>query len=197
MNKQQTIALERSNYTVQKFFQTNNMKNKYLYVLFKDYRILKITFIILTSFLLIDDMYVFLVSKPTLTSVTQTNIQTNNFPDILICPDQAFDLHSLHKIGYKISTHYGRGNINSQKNLISWTGNQTEMNLTEVAQQISKFKILKDCPKVQAKFKIIGLYKVNYIILDVELTRVIYPKGRCCRVIKPKEADKYVLIKVV
>ena len=169
------------------------MKNVYLTFVLKDYKILKISFMVLTSYLLIDEIRVFLVTKPTLTSVTQTNIKPEDFPVVLICPKQGFDLQSLHKLGYPYSTFYGRGIINSTKNQISWVGNQTKMNVTEVINQVSTFKSLKDCPIVEGKLKRNG---TRYIILDVELTRAMYPNGRCCRVIKPREANKQRVFKV-
>ena len=165
----------------------------FLQSILRDNRLIKICFIALTSYLLFNEMLVFLVTKPTLTSVTQTSIKPEDFPVFLICPKQGFDLQSLHKLGYPYSTFYGRGIINSTKNQISWVGNQTKMNVTEVINQVSTFKSLKDCPIVEGKLKRNG---TRYIKLDVELTRAMYPNGRCCRVIKPREANKQRVFKV-
>ena len=165
----------------------------FLHSILRDNRLIKICFIALTSYLLFNEMLVFLVTKPTLTSVTQTNIKPEDFPVFLICPKQGFDLQSLHKLGYPYSTFYGRGIINSTKNQISWIGNQTKMNVTEVIKQVSTIKTLKDCPFVEAKFEGNG---TRYIKLDVELTRAMYPNGRCCRVIKPREAHIHRVFKV-
>ena len=165
----------------------------FLHSILRDNRLIKICFIALTSYLLFHEIAVFLVTKPTLTSVTQTNIKPDDFPVVLICPKQGFDLQSLHELGYPYSTFYGRGIINSTKNQISWVGNQTKMNVTEVINQVSTFKSLKDCPIMEGKLKRNG---TRYIILDVELTRAMYPNGRCCRVIKPKEANKQRVFKV-
>ena len=169
------------------------MKNIYLYFILKDYKILKVSFMILTSYLLIDEMRVFLITKPTLTSVTQTNIRPESFPDILICPQQAFDLNSLHNLGYKLSFYYGLGYQSGDRLVTGWIGNQTDKNVTEVADEISNIKSLDDCPKTFGKFKINGKYKLRTVALGLELTRVSYPNGRCCRVIKPKEAKRNVL----
>ena len=176
-------------------FVTNFWKKIKIFLHFirGDNRFIKICFIALTSYLLFNELTVFLITKPTFTSVTQTNMKPNDFPDILICPKQGFHLHSLHKLGYQISTHYGRGETKFQKNLVTWIGNQTKMNITEVADQVSTVKTSKDCPLVEARFQRNGN---KYIFLDVELTRAMYPNGRCCRVIKPKEAEKYSILKV-
>lgn len=47
------------------------MKNYYLSLILKDYRPLKLVFLALTSYLLVDELYVFLYVKPTLTSISQ------------------------------------------------------------------------------------------------------------------------------
>lgn len=140
-----------------------------------------------------EELYVFLHIKPTLTSVTQTFITTKQFPDVLICPEQAFELNLLNTLGYSRSLYYGLGQSDDTR-LIGWLGNQTELNITQIVNKISKIKTLEDCPEVIAKFKIDG--RLEDVPLSVNLTRVKYPNGRCCRVNKPKEADKYVLFHI-
>ena len=158
----------------------------------KDYRLVKICFIVLTCDLLYEEIHVWLVRKPTLTSVTTSNIRPETFPDILLCPEQAFDLHSLNKIGYKFSFYYGVGYISNDRLKTGWLGNQTDMNITEVVNKISNVKTVDDCPEVVAKFNDGGRLKDTPLRLN--LSKVIYPfHGRCCRVIKPKEADKNVV----
>ena len=159
--------------------------------LFRKYRILKICFVGLTTYLLVNEMKVFLIDKPTLTSRTQTKMYPEIFPEILICPEQAFDLDSLLKLGYYASYYYGHGYL--PNNLVTWLGNQTIMNVTEVADKVSSIKSLDHCPKVYGTFKTHGQEQIQEIELSLELTRVSYPHGRCCRVIKPKEAEIYVI----
>ena len=159
--------------------------------LFREYRILKICFVGLTTYLLVNEMRVFLIDKPTLTSRTQTKMYPEIFPEILICPEQAFDLDSLLKLGYYASYYYGHGYL--PNNLVTWLGNQTIMNVTEVADKVSSIKSLDHCPKVYGTFKTHGQEQIQEIELSLELTRVSYPHGRCCRVIKPKEAENNVV----
>ena len=155
---------------------------------FREHRILKICFMALTTYLLINEMRVFLIDKPTLTSRTQTKMYPEIFPDILICPEQAFDLDSLLKLGYKHNYNYGHGYL-SEYELLTWLGNQTVMSITEVADKVSSIKSLDNCPKVYGTFKTHGQKQIKEITLSLELTRVSYPRGKCCRVIKPKEAE--------
>ena len=129
--------------------------------------------------------------KPTLTSVTQTNIRPETFPDILICPEEAFDLKLLNKLGFQYSFHYGSGYISNYKGVTGWLGNQTKLNVTQVADQISNIKSMEDCPKVTGRFKVNGRYET--IHLQLTITRVLFHSGKCCRVVKPKEADNYTI----
>ena len=81
--------------------------NVYISVLFKDHRILKIIFVFLTFYLLIEDIILFLIIKPTLTSGTQRRIGPQDFPDILVCPEEGFDLNTLIEFGYSNSVRKG------------------------------------------------------------------------------------------
>ena len=157
--------------------------------IFKDYRILKICFMALTSYLLIEEMIVFLVIKPTLTSLTQTNIKPETFPEILICPEPAFDLDALTRYGYRLNLYYSLGISDVNRLLIGWLGNQTDINVNKVADDISKIKTIADCPQLVAKFEIDG----NLVDIPVRfnLTKVKFPTGRCCRALRPQEAETY------
>ena len=67
--------------------------------LYKDYRILKVSFTLLTVYLLSYELYNYFVTRPTFQSVTQTEIGPGYFPDILLCPRQSFSLEQLHQLG--------------------------------------------------------------------------------------------------
>ena len=61
----------------------------------KDYRILKIIFTILASLLIYDTFYSMLVLKPTYTSNEKRKMTAEDFPEIMVCPEQAFDKEAL------------------------------------------------------------------------------------------------------
>ena len=95
--------------------------------MFTGHRILKICFMALTSYLLVNEMKVFLIDKPTFTSRRPTKIYPETFPDILICPEQASDLDLLQKFGYRHGRHYGLGRLSDDTLLVTgWLGNQTD-----------------------------------------------------------------------
>ena len=85
------------------------MKNYYFTLILKDYRPLKLIFFILTSYLLIDELRIFLYVKPTLTSVSQTNLTPHNFPEILLCPLPSYNQSALSEVGYADSYWYSYG----------------------------------------------------------------------------------------
>ena len=116
----------------------------HLSFLWKDYRILKFCFMVLTSYLFMVELQVFLINKPTLTSVSQKDISPEIFPDILICPDQGFEIDELNRLGYQYSFFYSLG-LSSDN--IGWLGsfnqtnyrsNETQKTTTQLVHKLFK-----------------------------------------------------------
>ena len=127
---------------------------------------------ILYFYLLYDEIKFFL-SKPTHTSKTMINLQPNHFPDILICPFPAYDLHNLARYGYMTSRMFLRGRIRGTK-LLGWTGNSS-LTVEEIVNDVSTLKTLDDCPFVLAMFEHF------HEELEVSLTMLDKFHGRCCK----------------
>ena len=104
------------------------------YQLLKDNRILKLTFAILASYWIVDTFIKYLIVKPTYTFNEKRDISAEDFPDITICPESAFDLHALKSKGYQAPDTYFKG-ILSNNSKISWRGNQLE-NPKDVSKEI-------------------------------------------------------------
>lgn len=86
---------------------TNNLSlvvKKYFSSLYKDYRILKVSFTVLTVYLLLYELDNYFVTRPTFQSVTQTEVGPGYFPDILLCPRQSFSLEQLQQLGREYKT---------------------------------------------------------------------------------------------
>ena len=70
-------------------------------------------------------------------------------------------------------------------------GNQTELDVSQVVERISVIKSVSDCPELYAAFR------VNQTIvsekISMNLTRVKYPNGRCCRAMEPELAKTEVV----
>ena len=125
----------------------------------------------------------FTVSRPTFTSDSLTDMKPSDFPDILICPDQAFQVEELERLGYQFSYYYSIGQASHGW---GWRGqaNQTELNVSQIYDRISSIKTSQDCPHLVAQFREDG--RIREVGLKLRLTRVTYPRGRCCRAVKPE-----------
>lgn len=156
----------------------------------KEYRIFNLGFAIFTSYLLIDELKLYFIYKPTFTSIVQTKLKPGHFPNILICPYPSYDLEELQSIGYDHSYDYSSG-LSEEGNLIGWRGNNTEDDLAAITHNLSVIRTLQDCPQIKAKFEQNGIMVKK--TLSRQLSRAVYPNGRCCRVIIPEIAKSNIV----
>ena len=119
--------------------------------LFEDYRMLKFCFLILTLYLLAEELRAYLILKPTLTSLSQDRLKPSHFPNILICPIPSFDLGELQSLGYEHSHDYTMG-VSPFYQSDGWVGNQSVMGAAEISQRISIIKTIQDCPEIIGQF---------------------------------------------
>ena len=155
-------------------------------------RLLKISVALLTFYLLCDELYVFLLEKPTYSSSTKIGIDPEDFPSITICAYPGFDNQELHRHGYEQSFKYHIGDVEGT-NKIGWIGNQTINSSYEfVADKISTIKSVQDCPSTKAFLEDeAGYVKAPFVLY--ELTKPLHPNGQCCRsVIMDKKPDRFV-----
>ena len=97
---------------------------KRIFPLFKDYRILKFCFLLLTVYLLAEEFISYFILKPTLTSLSQEKLKPSHFPELMICPIPSFDLSALQGLGYEHSYDYTLG-VSVYYQSDGWIGNQT------------------------------------------------------------------------
>ena len=98
--------------------------NKYLAFIIRDYKIIKISFAIITILLLYDELNIFFIKKPTLSSVSKSQLRPQNFPDIIICPVPGFDQRAIERLGYNSSYSYSMGSMAGGGT--GWFGNQSQ-----------------------------------------------------------------------
>ena len=125
---------------------THKMLTQLHRLFIKDYKILKFSFIIFASYLIIEEFYSFIKLKPTYTSDEKRYLNVNDFPDILLCPEPSMNINAVISRGYPGSGTYYKG-ILSSKNLdqITWAGNNSE-DVKNVSGEISMLKSIEDCP---------------------------------------------------
>ena len=145
---------------------------------------IKIGFILLTSYLLLEEFYIFFIVRPTLTTQTKSRITPHDFPEIIICPIPSFAQEELLSVGYENSYKYAIGITEEDHNEIirGWTGNQSQLNVKEVKKKVSIIQDVADCPETKVDISVEGV--TTKIKLDMELSHNIYPKGICCNAVR-------------
>ena len=166
--------------------------NKYLIFILSDYKIIKACFALLTVLGLYDELYIFFISKPTLSSVSKSKLRPHNYPDIIICPVPGFDQNALARLGYDSSYYYSMGRLGGDGgDYTGWEGNQTESHHTAAPGDFFVFKSSADCPVIGAKFRTAEKLQSEYF--KMFLMRGIFPNGRCCRALVPRLAEDMIL----
>ena len=86
--------------------------------------LIKSTIAGLTSYLLYEELFTFLIRKPTHTSSAKIRTSTEDFPDVTICPFPSYNQPELITLGYGQSYEYAKGVID-KSTLSGWSGNIT------------------------------------------------------------------------
>ena len=163
--------------------------------LLKIQNLLKLVLVLLTFYLLWNELNVFLFEKPTYSSKAKVGMEPKDFPSITICANPGFDNQELKRHGYEQSFKYQIGDVEGT-NKIGWIGNQTANSTFEfVADKISTIKSVQDCPSTRAFLEDeAGNMKFAFVLF--ELTKPLHPNGQCCRsVIMDKKPDRFVRLK--
>ena len=142
------------------------------FVIFRDFRALKLVFALMTAYLLYDEISIF-ISKPTFTSLSQAYLRPEHFPEIQVCPVPAFLQAELERHGYQTSYDFVLGNMRNT-DLKGWSGNHSDANLS-----VSALAAMSDCPSVSLKFK--KDQTILWLVADLALTRDAHPSGKCCK----------------
>ena len=158
----------------------------------QDYGIFKIILTVSCIFLLWEQLYKYLVLKPTLTRTGRRDLSVDDFPVMTFCPIKHVDMTKLSSFGYEDLTEYKLGiqKNESLKSLIGWSGNSSA-SLSEVIEDISLLKTEKDCPYSNNSF-------VRYdddvtTLLEFELTDALFPYHRCCKIVVPEHSKSSVV----
>ena len=131
--------------------------------LWNDFGILKLITTLCFLSLLIDEIYVCVVKKPTLTTNVKEDLSKEDFPSVTLCPGPSIDYDELHSRGYIDIWEYKSGlRLSSGKDvkIIGWTGNKSET-MPEVSSAISVLKSVLDCPETNSSSVWWGRNKYN------------------------------------
>ena len=176
--------------------KNTNVLAKLSYFLVKEHRFLKLIFFSFASYLILEELYTFLVVKPTYTSIVKRNITAEDFPNIILCPEPGIDLTVAISKGYYGAFTYFLGSDSIiGLGQIGWGGNNSE-DVKEVFQNISILKTEEDCPM---QYNSYFWYKGNLSRpyqepMKFALTKALYPNHVCCKVEPPEFSSVYPVI---
>ena len=160
-------------------------------ILGTNHRFLKFVFIILASYLILDEFYKYIVIKPTYTSSTKRNMRPDDTPEIILCPDSAINISVLNSKGYDGYREYFWG-MGPNNKFIGWGGNNSE-DVEKVSEDISTLKTTDDCPQTnENQFWYVNDDKsLAYDVIRFELSKSLYPNSVCCKSILPNISRFY------
>ena len=158
------------------------MFSKFCYsLLCKDYRLLKLIFLVLASCLIMKEFYIYLAVRPTYTSNVMRKIDAEDFPSIILCPEPSIDINVAISKGYPTGNEYWSGVDYSWSSVMGWAGNKSE-DVSKVSHDIATIKTPKDCPKTIIWPTDIKLTET----IEFKLSNVLYPNHVCCKAINPE-----------
>ena len=137
---------------------------------------------VLTLLLLIQEVFNFVVTKPTTTSKEEKQLKAKDIPDVVVCLDPGFNSRALEKYGYTIGTYY-RGSMDGDR-FVGWNGNGNK----------SSQDILENVLSAGMNFQSLLSYatfrrdNVDYVGADIKLRTLSYPYGRCLFISPPEES---------
>ena len=163
--------------------------SKVFSTLAKDYKILKLIFIITASFLIYNVFFDFLIVKPTYRSDGKRNIGLEDFPEITICPKEPINLSAANINGYHDFETYFTGYYDGNDSItFSWAGNKSE-NIHTVSSELSNLQSIENCYLPTAYGENNIWYENNNTYNDEPLEfipiKVLYPNHLCCKVVPP------------
>ena len=136
--------------------------------------------ILLTLFLICQELLTLVVIKPTATSKEEKELKSTDLPEVVICLEPGFDSEVLEGYGYKTRSYY-RGTMDWWSKFIGWNGKKDGNK--------SSREILNEALIVKRKHinstKFIESAQYNGVYVKVELRTLAYPFGRCFSISPP------------
>ena len=138
---------------------------------------------VLTILLLLQELYNFVITKPTSTSIDEKQLETADIPDVVVCIDPGFNKTALEKYGY--SGTYYRGSMDGEK-FVGWNGNGSKSS-HEILEEV-----LLDGTAFHSLLRYVNFRRdnVDYVGADIDFKTLAFPYGRCISISPPKETLK-------
>ena len=111
----------------------------------------KFFFLVISILLIGEELYNFFILKPTLYTKVKNHSIKDEFPIFTVCPNPAFDLKEMNKLGYSDIYSYKTGLDYTASIIKGWDAKQTD-SVKNVSRKISLLKSVKDCPDMGIVF---------------------------------------------
>ena len=140
---------------------------------------------LLTVLLICQELYRYVVVRPTTTSKEEKGLRSSDIPETVVCADPGFASDVLKKYGYKVLTYY-RGSMDGE-NFVGWNGRKNESK--------SAHDILEEALIVDHHFN--SLFTDIYYTKDgvsgridaeTEFRTLSFPLGRCIVILPPNDS---------
>ena len=86
--------------------------------------VFKVICALLTLLLIYQELFTFVVEKPSTTSREEKDIDINDIPEVVICLEPGFDTKVLEKYGYNDVGVYYKGIVDGE--FVGWNGNENK-----------------------------------------------------------------------
>ena len=117
----------------------------------------------------------------------------SDHPDIIICPLPLFNHLNIRKQGYDNSFDFSSGDLSNGMKL-SWIGNKSTTTVEKINDDVSIIHKVGDCPSSGLLTTgPTGRKTYHDLSYSYVLTNVIYPFGRCCRVLLPAGVEHSII----
>ena len=153
----------------------------------KDFGFPKLLILPFVFYLLFEEFNLYMKIKPTQTSISEKTIGKSLNPNIFICKSPEFNNEVFEQHGYTDAYWYSIGN-NLRTKFVGWIGNNS-MKVEDILEDIVSLKLNDTLPAIRLKLKEPdGRVWFEQYKVKLEHTRVMYPYGRCLKVIYPSNA---------
>ena len=143
-------------------------------------KLFKLICILLTLFLVCQELSTFAVIKPTSTSHEERQLDITDVPEVVVCLEPGFHANVLRNYGYQPDTYY-RGSMNWDAKFVGWNGGKGETK--------SSHEILEEALTVKSEhlnetrfITRAAYYAENlnqFLLSEVQLRTLAHPFGRC------------------
>ena len=153
-------------------------------------KVFKFICILLTLFLVCQELFIFAVTKPTSTSNEEKGLEIIDFPEVVICLEPGFDANVLKKYVYQTDTYY-RGSMN-RNTFVGWNGGKEE---TKSSREILEEALIVKSQHVnKTRFITRAAYFAknldNFLDAEVKLRTLAHPFGCCFSVNLPPNHER-------